>query len=442
MSLATPERIRTLQRKLYRKAKAEPAFRFYLLYDKIYREDILRHAYAVARANAGAPGVDGVTFAQIEASGLEEWLAGLREELVSKTYRPDPVRRVMIPKPNGGGERPLGIPTIRDRVVQTAAKLVLEPIFEADFEDNAYGYRPARGAVDAVKEVHRLICRGYTDVVDADLSRYFDSIPHDELLKSVARRIVDRRVLRLIKLWLKAPIEERDDGDGTRRIGGGKSNTRGTPQGGVASPLLANIYMNRFLKYWRLTGCGEAFRAHVIAYADDFVILSRGYAAEALAWTKAVMTRLGLTLNEAKTSLKNARQERFDFLGYSFGPHRYKANGKWYLSASPSKKSMQRFKTKVGNLLVPGNNDPWPEVRDTLNRSLLGWSNYFCYGTCRSAFRGVDRYVYERVRDFLARRHKVAGRGTHRFSCDVVYGERGLLRLERLPLNAPSCALR
>jgi len=442
MSLVTPEKIRSLQRKLYRKAKAEPAFRFYVLYDKICREDILRHAYALARDNAGAAGVDGMTFAQIEALGLEAWLAGLREDLVSKTYRPDPVRRVMISKPNGGGERALGIPTIRDRVIQTAAKLVLEPIFEADFEDNAYGYRPARGAVDAVKEVHRHICRGYTDVVDVDLSRYFDSIPHAELLKSVARRIVDRHVLRLIKLWLKAPIEERDDGDGTRRIGGGKSSTRGTPQGGVASPLLANIYMNRFLKHWRLTGRGEAFRAHVVAYADDFVILSRGCAAEALAWTKAVMTRLGLALNEAKTSLKNARQERFDFLGYSFGPHRYKANGNWYLSASPSKKSVQRLKTKVGSLLVPGNNDPWPEVRDMLNRSLLGWSNYFCYGTRRSAFRGVDRYVYERVRDFLARRHKVAGRGIYRFSCEVVYGERGLLRLERLPLTAPSCASR
>ena len=383
-----------------------------------------------------------MTFAAIEAAGLEAWLAGLREELVSKTCRPNPVRRVSIPKPDGEGERLLGIPTIRDRVVQTAAKLVLEPIFEADFEDTAYGYRPARGAVDAVKEVHRLICRGYTDVVDADLSKYFDSIPHSDLMKSVARRIVDRHVLRLIKLWLKAPIEELDGSDGTRRIGGGKSNTRGTPQGGVASPLLANIYMNRFLKHWRLTGRGEAFRAHVIAYADDFVILSRGCAAEALAWTKAMMTRLGLTLNEGKTSLRNARHERFDFLGYSFGPHRYKANGLWYLSASPSKKGVQRLKTKVGNLLVPGNNDPWPKVRDTLNISLLGWSNYFCHGTRRSAFRGVDRYVYERVRDFLARRHKVAGRGTRRFSCEVVYGERGLLRLERLPLMAPPCASR
>jgi RNA-directed DNA polymerase len=440
MSLVTPEKIRTLQRKLYRKAKAAPAFRFYLLYDKIYREDILRHAYALARANAGAPGTDDMTFAAIEAAGLERWLAGLREELVSKTYRPDAVRRVMIPKPDGG-ERPLGIPTIRDRVVQSAVKLVLEPIFEADFEDSAYGYRPIRGAVDAVKEVHRLICRGYSDVVDADLSRYFDSIPHNELLKSVARRVADGAVLRLIKLWLKAPIEERD-GDGTRRISGGKSNTRGTPQGGVASPLLANIYMNRFLKYWRLTERSEVFTAHVVSYADDFVILSRRRAADALTWTKAVMTKLGLTLNEAKTSLRNARQERFDFLGYSFGPHRYKANGKRYLGASPSKKSVQRLKARVGNLLVPGNNDPWPEVRDTLNRVLLGWSNYFSYGTRRAALRGVDRYAYERVRDFLARRHKVAGRGTKRFSCDVVYGERGLLRLERLPLGALSWASR
>ena len=202
MSLTTPDKIRNLQRKLYCKAKAEPTFRFYLLYDKICRENILVHAYRLARVNAGAPGVDGMTFARIEEQGLEAWLAGLRAELVSKKYRPDPVRRVMIPKANGG-ERPLGIPTIRDRVIQTAAKIVIEPIFEADFEDNAYGYRPARGAVDAVKEVHRHLCRGYADVVDADLSKYFDTIPHSELIKSVARRVVDRNVLRLIKMWLE-----------------------------------------------------------------------------------------------------------------------------------------------------------------------------------------------------------------------------------------------
>jgi RNA-directed DNA polymerase len=298
MSLATPERIRSLQRKLYCKAKAEPAFRFYTLYDKICRADILSHAYEVARANAGAPGVDGRTFEQIETSGLEEWLAGLREDLVARTYRPVPVRRVMIPKP-GGGERPLGIPTVRDRVVQTAAKLVLEPIFEADFEDSAYGYRPRRGAGDAIKEVHRLLCRGYTDVVDADLSKYFDTIPHAELLRCVARRIIDGEVLRLIKLWLKTPIEERD-ADGKRRLTGGKRSRCGTPQRGVVSPLLANLYMNRFLKHWRFTGCGGAFRAQIIAYADDFVILSRGHAVEAMMWTKAVMTKLGLSLKRGQ----------------------------------------------------------------------------------------------------------------------------------------------
>jgi RNA-directed DNA polymerase len=440
MSLATPEKIRSLQRKLYRKAKAEPAFRFYLLYDKIHREDILCHAYALARANAGAPGVDGVIFAAIEASGLEGWLAGLHEDLVSKTYRPAPVRRMMIPKP-GGGERPLGIPTIRDRVVQTAAKLVLEPIFEADFEDSAYGYRPARGAADAIKEVHRLVCRGYTDVVDADLSKYFDTIPHSDLLKSVARRIVDRHVLWLIKLWLKAPIEERD-GDGTRRMSGGKGSTCGTPQGGVASPLLANVYMNRFLKHWRLTGCGAAFRAHIVAYADDFVILSRGHAAEALAWTKAVMTKLGLTLNETKTSVKTARTECFDFLGYTFGPHHYRKDGHWYLGASPSKKSVQRFKIKVGELLVPGNNGSWLEVRDQLNRLLRGWSTYFSYGTRLSAYRAIDQHVYDHVRHFLVRRHKMQGRGTRRFSYEAVFGKLGVLHLRRVHLGPSSCASR
>ena len=433
MSLTTPDNIRSLQRKLYCKAKAEPAFRFYLLYDKIYREDILAHAYALARANGGAPGVDGVTFAAIEADGLEEWLAGIRNDLVEKTYRPAAVRRVMIPKP-GGGERPLGIPTIRDRVVQTAAKLVLEPIFEADLDPAAHGYRPGRSGTDAIKAVHALLCRGYTHVVDADLSKYFDTIPHQDLMRSVAQRIVDRHVLRLIKLWLKTPVEERD-GDGTRRMTGGKGSRQGTPQGGVISPLLANLYMNRFLKHWRRTGRGEAYRAHVVSYADDFVILSRGCAAEALAWTRTVMTRLGLTLNETKTAIRDARRERFDFLGYSFGPHHYRKDGHWYLGASPSKTSVLRLKAKVSDILVPGNMGTWPNVRDQLNRLLRGWSAYFGYGTRLPAYRAVDNHVYERVRHFLVRRHKVPSRGTNRFSREAVFGALGVVHLRRVHLG-------
>ena len=441
MSLTTPDNIRTLQRKLYLKAKAEPDYRFYLLYDKIYRPDILLHAYDLVRANKGAPGVDGVTCASIEAEGRDEWLAGIATELRTKTYRPHPVRRVMIPKPGGDGERPLGIPTVRDRVVQTAAKLVLEPIFEADLEPTAYGYRPGRSGIDAVKAVHRLLCQGFTDVVDADLSKYFDTIPHDDLLRSVAARIVDRHVLRLIKLWLKTPVEETDP-DGRRRMSGGKHSTCGTPQGGVISPLLANRYMNRFLRHWRQQGRGEAFRAHVVAYADDFVILSRGHAEEALAWTRRVMTRLGLTVNEAKTTVRDARQEHFDFLGYSFGPHYYRKDGHWYLGASPSKKSVQRLKGKVGEILVPSNTAPWEDVRDRLNHLLRGWAAYFGYGTRLMAYRAADRNVYETVRGFLTRRHKVPTRGTRRFSNNVVFEKLGVLRLRRMHIGAPPIAAR
>jgi RNA-directed DNA polymerase len=440
MSLATPDKIRTLQRKLYLKAKAEPGYRFYLLYDKIHRADILRHAYELVRANKGAPGVDGVSCTMIEAAGLESWLSGIETELRTKTYQPQPVRRVMIPKP-GGGERPLGIPTIRDRVAQTAAKLVLEPIFEADLEPTAYGYRPGRSGIDAVKAVHRLLCQGFTDVVDADLSKYFDTIPHGELLGSVAARIVDRHVLRLIKLWLKTPVEETDP-RGRRRMSGGKHNTCGTPQGGVISPLLANRYMNRFLRHWRHQGRGEVFRAHVVNYADDFVILSRGHADEALAWTRRVMTRLGLTMNEAKTTVRDARQERFDFLGYSFGPHHYRKDGHWYLGASPSRKSVQRVKGRVGEILVTSKIAPWGVVRDRLNQLLRGWAAYFAYGTRLMAYRAADNHVYAAVRGFLTRRHKVSSRGTRRFSDHEVFGNLGVLRLRRLHIGAPPTVAR
>ncbi len=431
MNLTTPEKIETLQRKLYAKAKAEPSFRFYLLYDKVYRADILAHAYALAKANKGAPGVDGVTFERIETAGVGEWLAALAEELRGKTYRPQPVRRVMIPKP-GGGERPLGIPTIRDRVVQTATKLVLEPVFEADLDPEAYGYRPGRSAIDAVRRVHGHLKAGYTDVVDADLSKYFDTIPHDELLQCVARRISDKHVLALIKMWLKTPVEERT-GAGGKRLTGGKGSKRGTPQGGVISPLLANIYMNRFLKYWRQNGLGQQLKAHVVVYADDLVILSRRRASKAHEVLKDVMTRIGLTVNETKTKLREATTERFDFLGYSFGPCWDRRTGRRYLGAGPSAKSRQRLKAKVHALTVPGNVLPWPAVCDQLNTMLSGWQAYFGYGTLARAYSDVNWYVANRIRHFLRRRHKVRSRGSRQFSTERVFDDRKVFKLGRWP---------
>ena len=425
MGLKTPDKIRTFQRKLYLKAKAEPDFRFYLLYDKIYREDILSHAYRLARANGGIAGVDGVTFEQIESEGLDDWLSGIREQLRTKTYKPQPVLRVMIPKP-GGGQRPLGIPTIRDRVVQTAVKIVIEPIFEADLEPNTYGYRPKRSAVDAISKVHKLLKAGFVNVVDADLSKYFDTIPHTELMQCVARRISDRNILRLIKQWLKVPVQTKDK-NGKGRTTGGRGSRCGTPQGGVVSPLLANLYMNRFLKYWRLKGCGEAFKAKVVAYADDFVILSRGQASHALEWTQQVMARIGLSLNMDKTSLKDARKEHFDFLGYTFGLMCLTRKGKWYMGAEPSETSVKRLKGKVRNLLRPCEKGPWPEVRDRLNALLRGWCQYYSYGWTQPVYRGVERNVYNRVRSFLVQRHKMRSRGIRRFPSERVFGELGVL---------------
>jgi RNA-directed DNA polymerase len=435
MSLATPDKIRDLQNKLYRKAKKEPEYRFYQLYDKVYREDILNHAYRLAKSNDGAPGVDKESFEDIESrgpQGVMEWLNGLGKELRDKTYEPQPVRRVMIEKP-GGGERPLGIPTIRDRVAQTAAKLILEPIWEADLEPNAYGYRPKRSAQDAIQKVDELLYQGYTDIVDADLSKYFDTIPHSELMQCVARRIVDKHMLHLLKMWLQVPVEERDE-KGKKRLTGGRDNDRGTPQGGVISPLLANLYMNRMLKGWKRTGRGEQYRARIVNYADDFVILSRGKAKESLEWTRGVLARLGLTLNEQKTSIRNARKERFDFLGYTFGPHFSRRTGREYIGYSPSKKSVNRARRNVGEHLGSDNVAPWEEVRDRLNQKLKGWKAYFGLGSPSQAFEVLDEHVEERVRHFLRRRHKVQSQGTRQFSMKRIYGELGVFRL-RGPLR-------
>lgn len=429
MSLATPNQIRDLQTKLYQKAKKEPGFRFYQLYDKVYRQDILEQAYRLAKANDGSPGPDGESFADIESRGREEWLNGLRKELHDKTYRAQPVRRKMIAK-HGGGERPLGIPNIRDRVVQTAAKLILEPIWEADLEPNAYGYRPGRSAQDAVEKVQKLLEAGYCDVVDADLSKYFDTIPHSELMQCVTRRIVDRQMLHLIKMWLTAPVEEKDEKTGKKRLTGGKDKDRGTPQGGVVSPGLANLYMNRMLKGFRQAKRGEQFRARIVNYADDFVILSRGKAKEALQWTQEVTQRLQVTLNAKKTSIKDARQEPFDFLGYTFGPRWSPRTGGRYMGFGPSKKSVGKITEKVSELLDRGVVQPWEEVRDKLNATLRGWKQYFNRGSTSAVYRAVDAHVEERVRHFLRKRHKVSSQGTHQFSRERVYGDCGVLRLQ------------
>lgn len=428
MSLATPPKIQDLQRKLYHKAKEEPEFRFYSLYDKVYRTDVLAHAWALCKANRGAPGVDGQTFEDIEKYGVERFLKEVATELKEDRYRPEAVRRVMIPKPNGG-ERPLGIPTVKDRTVQTAAKLVLEPIFEADFTANAHGYRPGHNAVQAVREVHEALKAGYTDVVDADVSKYFDTIPHADLMRSVARRVSDGRMLHLVKMWLEAPIDE-DNGRGgrTRRSPGNK----GTPQGGVISPLLANIYMRRFLKAWVQRGHEQNLRARIVNYADDFVIMCRGTATHALSEARDLLSRIGLTLNEAKTRTCQAWQDPFDFLGYTFGRCHAPTTGKPYLGVKPSPKRLARLREKIRELTGPATlTKSAEELIGTVNRVLRGWAQYFCYGTLSKAYRAVDAHVVQRVRHWFVRKHKTPTRGTRRYTEERLHRQYGLLLLRR-----------
>jgi RNA-directed DNA polymerase len=316
-SLATPASVQKLQTALHAKAKTEAEFRFYALYDKIYREDILAHAYAQCRSNKGAPGVDGQDFPDIEAYGLERWLGELAISLKDESYRPDPIRRVFIPKANGK-LRPLGISTLRDRVCMTAAMLVLDPIFEADLPPEQYAYRQGRNAQQAVIDAEETLYEGHLDVVDADLADYFGSIPHADLMRSLARRIVDSRVLHLIKMWLECAVEETDDRGRKKRTTEAKDSGRGIPQGSPISPLLANLYMRRFVLEWKRRGLEKRLRSRIVTYADDLVILCRrGKAEEALQRMREIMARLKLTVNEEKTRICKVPESEFDFLGYS-----------------------------------------------------------------------------------------------------------------------------
>ena len=429
MSLTPPSKVGKLQTTLHTKAKNSPDYRFYALYDKIYRRDVLGFAYARCRSNRGAPGADGQSFADIEEYGVDPWLDELAEELRNETYQPQPVRRVYIPKPDGK-QRPLGIPCIKDRVVQMAAVLVLEPIFEADLEPEQHAYRPDHNAQNAVREVERLLRTGHTEVVDADLSGYFDSIPHAELMKSVSRRISDGRVLRLLKMWLETPVEETDARGNRHRTTRNKDQGMGTPQGSPISPMLSNIYMRRFVKGWKTGGHGQRLDACIVNYADDFVICCRGTAEEAMTAMRTMMSKLKLTVNETKTRLCRLPEESFDFLGYTLGRNYDCRTGQSYVGPRPSRKKIVRLCREISELTE--RRKTWRDVEEVIGRisqKLRGWSTYFRIGTVSKAYRTINSHARHRVRQWLCAKFKEPGQGKRRFPDEYLHQELGLHQL-------------
>lgn len=436
-NLSTPRSVQKLQGALQAKAKEAPGLRFHALYDKVYRIDVLAHAYATCRANRGVEGVDGQRFEDIEAYGVDRWLGELAEDLRCKRYRPQAVKRVYIPKPNGR-QRPLGIPTIRDRVVQTAATRVLESIFEPDWPTEQYAYRSDRSALDAVDRVHRLLNDGHLEVIDADLSDYFGSIPHAELLACVARRVVDRQMLHLIKMWLVAPVEQIDERGRTKHIAEKRDNNRGIPQGAPISPLLSNLYMRRFVLGWKRLGYEQRFGAHIVNYADDLVICCQGQADEALLAMRRIMRRLKLTVNEEKTRRCRVPEEHFDFLGYTFGRCYSGRTRRAYLGTRPSKKSVHRLMRAISEATTRRTLLMEPEaVVDRLNRMLRGWTQYFKLGSVGKAYRAIDQHAPRRLCRWLCMKHKQRGVQRRRYPDTYLHGTLGLLSTQVIMTDLP-----
>ena len=437
-SLTGSDSVRKLQTVLHAKAKEEPGLRFHALADKVWRMDFLSEAWRQVRRNGGAAGVDGEKFADIEARGVGEWLGELAQDLKDGTYVPKAVRQVMIPKKQPGKFRPLGIPCIRDRVAQTSAMLVLTPIFEADLQPEQYAYRAGRSAQDAVARIHGLLNRGHNEVVDCDLTNYFGEIPHAELMKSVARRVSDGRMLGLIKAWLVMPVEEDDGKGGKRRTNRARKERKGTPQGSPISPLLSGIYMRRFILGWKTLGFARRFCSEIVNYADDFCVMGKAPAAEMLTAVKRLMQGLKLPVNEQKTRCLRCPEEPLEFLGYRIGWN-YRPQGRGrYIGTRPSKASVQGICRRISEETTRhmGLKDP-DEVVGRINRMMSGWANYFRLGQVSPAYAAIDRHAARRLRQWLCRKHKARAGKYVRFSDQRLYDRYGLKRLKPTTKGLP-----